>query len=293
MATRVDSWIWGIRLTKTRSAAGAACRAGHVQVNGVTAKPATTVAIGDEVRVRLHGRERIVDVVQLISKRASAPVAAECYIDRSPPPPPKEMLAAVPRRDRGAGRPTKRERRQLDRLRGGGLLLAAAALVLTLSACGGDEPIESPAPTRTPKAGTGPLFPRCGGLTTQEVTAATTFAGLKLYVDNPSVCEWRQSDVRSGAVASFNWYRGSPIGRERGLEQLTREEQTVDYETAGYPGFLARHPSVCEVGVQFENDFIEISIADRPVIAGQRTVSQETLCSAAKQLAATSIERAS
>ena len=49
MATRVDSWIWAIRLTKTRSA-GAACRAGHVRSNSATAKPATTVAIGDEVR---------------------------------------------------------------------------------------------------------------------------------------------------------------------------------------------------------------------------------------------------
>ncbi len=70
------------------------------------------------MRVRLDGRERIVEVVRPIAKRVGAAIAAECLIDRSPPPPPKELLAAMPIRDRGAGRPTKRERRQLDRLRG-------------------------------------------------------------------------------------------------------------------------------------------------------------------------------
>ena len=58
---RVDSWLWAVRLTKSRSAADA-CRAGHVRVNGATAKPAQHIALGDEVRVRLGGRERIVEV---------------------------------------------------------------------------------------------------------------------------------------------------------------------------------------------------------------------------------------
>ena len=80
MSTRVDAWIWAIRLTKTRSAAGAACRGGHVRVNGATAKPAQPVVPGDEVRVRLNGRERVVEVTKTISKRVSAPMAAECYI---------------------------------------------------------------------------------------------------------------------------------------------------------------------------------------------------------------------
>lgn len=107
-----------MRIAKTRSAAAAACRGGHVRVNDVAAKPAQHVGPGDEVRVRLDGRERIVEVVRPIAKRVGAAIAAECLIDRSPPPPPKELLAAMPIRDRGAGRPTKRERRQLDRLRG-------------------------------------------------------------------------------------------------------------------------------------------------------------------------------
>lgn len=117
-SVRVDSWIWAVRITKTRSAAAAACRAGHVRVNDATAKAAQLVGPGDEVRVRLDGRERIVEVLRPIAKRVGAAVASECLIDRSPPPPPRETVATVPVRDRGAGRPTKRERRQLDRLRG-------------------------------------------------------------------------------------------------------------------------------------------------------------------------------
>jgi ribosome-associated heat shock protein Hsp15 len=115
---RVDAWIWSVRLAKTRSAAGTACRAGHVRVNGERAKPAQLVRPGDEVRVRQEGRERIVIVQKTIAKRVGAPVAAECLIDKSPPPPPREFVAAVPVRDRGTGRPTKRDRREMDRLRG-------------------------------------------------------------------------------------------------------------------------------------------------------------------------------
>ncbi|APE37798.1 RNA-binding protein S4 [Nocardia mangyaensis] len=115
---RVDSWIWAVRLFKTRSAAAEACRAGHVRVNGTTAKPAQSVRPGDEIRIRHSGLERIVVVERIIHKRVGPPIAAQCLIDRSPPPPPKEVLATLPQRDRGAGRPTKRERRETDRLMG-------------------------------------------------------------------------------------------------------------------------------------------------------------------------------
>ena len=115
---RVDSWTWAVRMFKTRTAAAAACRGGHVKVNGVTAKPAQTVAVGDEVRVRTAGVERIVEVARVISKRVGPTVAVECFIDHSPPPPPREVLASIPQRDRGAGRPTKRDRRELEKLRG-------------------------------------------------------------------------------------------------------------------------------------------------------------------------------
>ena len=114
----MDSWIWSVRLAKTRSAASGACRAGHVRVNGMRVKPAHSVRAGDEVRLRQDGRERVVVVVRVIAKRAGAPVASECYVDHSPPPPPREETVTVPARDRGAGRPTKRERRSIDKLLG-------------------------------------------------------------------------------------------------------------------------------------------------------------------------------
>jgi ribosome-associated heat shock protein Hsp15 len=115
---RTDSWIWSVRLVKTRSAGATACRGGHVQVNGERVKPAHSLRVGDEVRVRQEGRERIVVVKRLIRKRVGAPVAAQCYVDNSPPPPPREAFAPAGLRDRGAGRPTKRDRRELERLRG-------------------------------------------------------------------------------------------------------------------------------------------------------------------------------
>ncbi len=107
-----------MRLTRTRSLASDACRAGHVRVNGVRAKPAQLIRAGDEVRLRQEGRMRVVIVVRVIAKRVSAAVAAECYIDHSPLPPPREEAVPVAVRDRGAGRPTKRERRSLEKLLG-------------------------------------------------------------------------------------------------------------------------------------------------------------------------------
>jgi ribosome-associated heat shock protein Hsp15 len=115
---RVDSWIWAVRLVKTRSMGATACKGGHVRVNGQSVKPSHSLRIGDEVRVRQENRERIVVVKRLIRKRVGAPVAAVCYVDNSPPPPPREAVAPAGIRDRGAGRPTKRDRRELERLRG-------------------------------------------------------------------------------------------------------------------------------------------------------------------------------
>lgn len=112
----MDQWIWAVRLTKTRSAAAEACRSGHVQVNGRGAKASTPVRSGDSVRIRLGGRERLFEVREPIIKRVGATRAAECLIDHSPPVEPEERTIA--HRERGTGRPTKRERRQLDRLRG-------------------------------------------------------------------------------------------------------------------------------------------------------------------------------
>jgi len=117
-SVRIDAWVWAVRLYKTRTAAADAVRAGHVKLNGVAVKPAQTVVPGDTVRAWVNHREYVVEVVQLHSKRVGPAIARAAYTDHSPPPPPKEVLASIPRRDRGAGRPTKRERRQMDRLMG-------------------------------------------------------------------------------------------------------------------------------------------------------------------------------
>lgn len=114
----MDAWIWSVRLTKTRSVAATACRAGHVKVNGERAKPAQAVRAGDEVRLFHAGRERIVVVKQPVTKRVGAPVAAECFVDNSPPPPTRIEAEVVGVRDRGTGRPTKRDRREIESLRG-------------------------------------------------------------------------------------------------------------------------------------------------------------------------------
>ncbi|GEO94321.1 RNA-binding protein S4 [Kocuria sp. CNJ-770] len=116
-SVRVDAWLWAVRVFKTRSAATAACRAGHVKIDGTSVKAAQPVRPGQRVTVRRPGHEQVLEVVQLLTKRVGAPVAAAAYVDHSPPPPPA-LHAAVPRRDRGAGRPTKKDRREMDRLRG-------------------------------------------------------------------------------------------------------------------------------------------------------------------------------
>lgn len=116
---RIDAWLWAVRAYKTRSAATAACRAGHVRLNGNPAKAAQPVQPGDTVRIRLPGHERILEVRQLISKRVGAEAASHCFLDHTPPRPAADLLG-VPVRDRGAGRPTKKDRRDIERLRGRG-----------------------------------------------------------------------------------------------------------------------------------------------------------------------------
>jgi ribosome-associated heat shock protein Hsp15 len=116
-AVRVDKWLWSIRIYKTRSDATEACRGGHVKVNRTSAKPATVVRVGDQVSAHAGGRERVLEVTRLIEKRVGDPVAVECYVDHSPPPPPREEALPPLLRDPSAGRPTKRDRRQIDELR--------------------------------------------------------------------------------------------------------------------------------------------------------------------------------
>jgi len=115
---RLDTWLWAARFFKSRTLATTVCRAGRVRVNDRVAKPAAALGIGDRVTWRDELRQRDVEVVQLLASRVGAALAADAYIDHSEPLPPKELRGTVPIRDRGAGRPEKRDRRDLDELRG-------------------------------------------------------------------------------------------------------------------------------------------------------------------------------
>ncbi|MDU4287074.1 MAG: RNA-binding S4 domain-containing protein [Actinomyces sp.] len=117
-SVRVDTWLWSVRQLKSRSQATAACKAGHVKINGSTVKPSQKVSVGDTVTYRFQGFDRVLEVVQILRTRVGAPIARKAYVDHSEPRPEAYVMMALPRRERGSGRPTKRERRELDRLRG-------------------------------------------------------------------------------------------------------------------------------------------------------------------------------
>ncbi len=118
-STRVDKWLWAVRMFPTRTAATTACDGGHVRVNSAGAKPATKVKVGDTIEAFVADRRRTLEVVTLLEKRVGAPIAIACYVDHSPPVVPSDdpfdNLVFV--RERGSGRPTKRDRRDLDKLR--------------------------------------------------------------------------------------------------------------------------------------------------------------------------------
>ena len=117
-SVRIDRWLWAARCFKTRSQATTACSAGHVKIDGESMKAGRMVKPGDVIEVVTAGGLRILEVVLLADRRGSASVARTLYLDHTPPPPPKEDRSALPVRERGAGRPSKRDRRKMDRLRG-------------------------------------------------------------------------------------------------------------------------------------------------------------------------------
>ena len=118
-SVRVDKWLWAARVFKTRSLAADACDGGKVDVNDQAVKPAKGLRPGDLIRVTLpQGRNRVLKVSALGDRRGPPAVARPLYEDLTPPEPPRQRWARPPLRLPGTGRPTKRERRQLDHLRG-------------------------------------------------------------------------------------------------------------------------------------------------------------------------------
>lgn len=118
-SVRLDRWLTAARVFKSRTLAAAACDGGKVDVNDDAAKPARAVRSGDVLRITLaHGRRRILKVTGLGERRGSAAAARTLYDDLTPPEPPRAPRGAPIYRPQGSGRPTKRERREVERLRG-------------------------------------------------------------------------------------------------------------------------------------------------------------------------------
>jgi ribosome-associated heat shock protein Hsp15 len=118
---RIDKWLWAVRLFKTRSLATVACRAGHVKFQGESVKPSHVVRIGQVFNARTGDLNRTVKVTGLLEKRVGAKLVDQYLEDLTPA---AEYLRAAedrklpqaPKRPKGAGRPTKKERRQLEQL---------------------------------------------------------------------------------------------------------------------------------------------------------------------------------
>ncbi|MEM9552750.1 MAG: S4 domain-containing protein [Acidobacteriota bacterium] len=124
-SVRLDKWLQVARVFKTRSKATKACSVSRVRVNGQVAKPHRNLAIGDRIEVEIGDWKRIVVVKELHDKPLPKKEVPRLFDDESPPKPEMDPLERLMRRapllrDRGAGRPSKRERRQLEKLRRGG-----------------------------------------------------------------------------------------------------------------------------------------------------------------------------
>lgn len=152
------------------------------------------------------------------------------------------------------------------------LAVLAAATVPVFAGCSSDGPASPEAPqTEAPSAAGagkhGPHFPHCGGVTDQTVTELTQVQGLVNTATNSSGCQWLQGGSILGPHISFTWFRGSPIGRERKTEELSRTS-VEDVNIEGHGGFIAvgENPlkagdvNLCEIGIQFDDDFIEWSV---------------------------------
>lgn len=115
---RLDKWLWGVRLFKSRSLATAACHGGKVKVNGLPAKPARTVHPGDLITAGIGEMTRTVKVIALLEARVGAKLVSQFLEDLTPPEEferqREKTFAPVGLRPKGAGRPTKRDRRIHD-----------------------------------------------------------------------------------------------------------------------------------------------------------------------------------
>jgi hypothetical protein len=159
------------------------------------------------------------------------------------------------------------------------LAVVAAAMIPVFAACSDSEPASPEVPQTTApqqNAAHGPFFPQCGGVSDQTMAELTRVTGLVNTATTSVGCQWLVGGGIQGPHFSFTWYRGSPIGRERKTEELSRAS-VEDINIEGHDGFIAMGEllpvgneaaitNLCEIGIQFGDDFIEwsISFAEEP-----------------------------
>jgi ribosome-associated heat shock protein Hsp15 len=117
---RIDKWLWTVRLFKTRTMATDACNAGKVKINSVNCKPSREIKTNDEIQIRIGQLQKIIKVIGFPKSRISAKLVPDCYIDLTPAEEyerVKRLSTQTERREHGLGRPTKRDRRQIDFLK--------------------------------------------------------------------------------------------------------------------------------------------------------------------------------
>jgi ribosome-associated heat shock protein Hsp15 len=119
MEVRADTYLWAIRMYKSRTLAGEAIKGGKVKLNGSNFKPSHTVRIGEIYTLTISETKKIIEVLNLIEKRGSFEIAKQFYLDKSEPTVKSEKLPSAffkvnLKRDKGEGRPTKKDRRDLN-----------------------------------------------------------------------------------------------------------------------------------------------------------------------------------
>jgi hypothetical protein len=151
------------------------------------------------------------------------------------------------------------------------LAALAAATIPLFAACSDPEPSSPEQSSATPapnNASHGPFFPECGGIDDQTVSQLTQRPGLVNTAKTSVGCQWLNGGSTFGPHFSFTWFRGSPIGRERKTEELSRDK-VEDINIEGHDGFIATgvnplipgEVNLCEIGIQFDDDFIEWSVS--------------------------------
>lgn len=153
--------------------------------------------------------------------------------------------------------------------------LAVATVIPMLAGCSDSGSTEASSgessATKTEQGSHGPSFPQCGGISDETVTNLTRVSGLVNTAQNSVGCQWLARGGIMGPHFSFSWYRGSPIGRERKTEEVSRTS-VEDINIDGHSGFIAvgtaptMGDNLCEIGIQFKDDFIEwsVSFAQKP-----------------------------